>query len=173
MTLTQGNPGQMPLYSSGNWQGETESDSYTFQWPIHKVAVIGAGARSVHPSNRSTSANKLICSGLIAYRELTQSGFDVRLFERDTVPGGNWHYTDEIPVDAPFPNADVSIGDYAPSLPPEGAELPYEEEYESEISDELLRAHRGPKPLWESMETNTPPVRRSIFVGQYYDGMSE
>ena len=115
------------------------------------------------------TCNKLICSGLIAYQELTQTGFDVRLFERDTIPGGNWHYTDEIPVDAPFPNADVSIGDYAPSLPPEGAELPYEEEYENEISDELLRAHRGPKPVWESMETDTPPVRRflsaSIMMG--------
>ena len=57
VALTQGNPDQIPLYSSENWLSETESDSYTFQWPIHKVAVIGAGGRSVHPSNRSTSVD--------------------------------------------------------------------------------------------------------------------
>ena len=47
----------VPLYLSENWQGEAELNSYTFQWPIHKVAVIGAGGRSVHLSNRSMSVD--------------------------------------------------------------------------------------------------------------------
>ncbi|KAG6825284.1 hypothetical protein H0H92_004159 [Tricholoma furcatifolium] len=81
--------------------------SYKFKWPIKKVAIIGAGP-----------------GGLVSYREFVNAGFDVRLFERDYVPGGNWHYTDEAPVDAPIPNIDTSVADFTPSLPPKGAALP-------------------------------------------------
>ena len=72
-------------------------------------------------------------SGLVAYREFTQAGFDVFLFERDTVPGGAWHYTKDGYTNKPISNADVSIGNFVPSLPPEGVTLPYEEHYEGGI----------------------------------------
>lgn len=98
------------------------------------------------------------CRGLISYREFTQAGFDVRLFERDNIPGGNWHYTDETPINAPVPNADISVGDYVPSLPPKGAKLPYEEHYSGRESDETLRVHRGPKPIWRTLHSNAPAV---------------
>lgn len=138
-TLSEQQPFVSPR-SSDQWWHKSELESYTFPWPIQKVAIIGAGP-----------------SGLAAYHELDKAGYDVYLFERDTVPGGNWHYTDETPVKEPIPNADVSVGDFVPSLPPEGARLPYEEHYEGNVSDEMLRAHRGPKPIWNSLQTNAPP----------------
>ncbi|TFK70892.1 FAD/NAD(P)-binding domain-containing protein [Pluteus cervinus] len=118
-----------------------EENSYKLKWPVKKVAIVGAGP-----------------GALIAYRELSAAGFDVHLFERDNIPGGNWHYTDEVAVDAPIPNVDVSIGDFVPDLPPAGATFPYEEVYEDTEDDlaykERKRVHRGPKPLWKNLHSN-------------------
>ena len=96
-------------------------------------------------------------SGLAAYRELTEIGLEVRIFERESVPGGNWHYTEEIPLDAPVPNAPTPISDFVPSLPPANVDLPYSEEFEDD--GDIQRAHRGPKPVYESLMTNVPSVR--------------
>jgi len=92
------------------------------------------------------------------------------MFERDSVPGGNWHYTDETPVDAPIPNADVAVGDYMPSLPPGGVELPYSEEYLDDDSDrnsyfDRRREHRGPKPIWKSLTSNVPSPYQENSLG--------
>ncbi|KAG6852181.1 hypothetical protein C0991_002328, partial [Blastosporella zonata] len=131
---------QTPIFapSSGG------SNSYNLKWPVKKVAIIGAGP-----------------GGLLNYREFTQAGFDVHLFERDYIPTGNWHYTEETPVDAAIPNDDVSIADFAPSLPPEGVRLPYEEVYQGKESKDLLRKHRGPKPIWATLHSNAPaPIQQ-------------
>lgn len=95
----------------------------------------------------------------------------MHLFERDSVPSGNWHYTDETPVDAPIPNADISVGDFAPSLPPKGVELPYEEVYYGKESAELLRVHRGPKPIWKTLHSNAPAVCHGAVLFDYLDFM--
>ena len=102
-------------------------------------------------------------SGLVAYRDFAQAGFDVWLFERDTVPGGTWHYTEEAYTKTPIPNADLSVGDFVPSLPPEGVVFPYEEHYEGEMSEETWRVHRAPKPIWKSLRTSNPRVRELSF----------
>ncbi|KAG6831535.1 hypothetical protein H0H87_004861 [Tephrocybe sp. NHM501043] len=130
---------QTPLLPSTPYSETTSF--YKFQWPIKKVAIIGAGP-----------------GGLVNYREFVKAGFDVRLFERDTLPGGNWHYTDETPVNAPIPNADISVADFTPSLPPKGAKLPYEEDYNGEPSDALRRSHRAPKPIWDSLHSNAAAI---------------
>ncbi|KAF8654311.1 hypothetical protein AX16_003538 [Volvariella volvacea WC 439] len=126
-----------------------EASAYKFQWPIKRVAIIGAGP-----------------SGLIAYREFTQAGFEAHLFERDHAPGGNWHYSDETPVDAPIPNADVSIGDYVPDLPPQNVGLPYEVVHRETEDDESYkqrrREFRGPKPVWDSLTANLPAPLQQI-----------
>jgi cation diffusion facilitator CzcD-associated flavoprotein CzcO len=101
--------------------------------------------------------------GLVAYREFTREGFNVRLFERDSVPGGNWHYSEQIPVPAHYSAVPTEIADYIPNLPPAGAELPYEEIYDNGPKkgltyEERLQQHRGPKPLWESLHSNAPAV---------------
>ncbi|KAJ7575403.1 FAD/NAD(P)-binding domain-containing protein [Mycena floridula] len=122
----------------------TSNSSYRFQWPIKRVAIIGGGP-----------------SGLIAYREFNRPEFEysVRLFERDNVPGGNWHYTEGIPTDAPVPNSDPAVGDYKPDLPPS---LPYDEEYEDGVVvRRKLEEHRGPKPVWASLKSNAPsPIQQ-------------
>lgn len=97
-------------------------------------------------------------SGLLVYRELTQAGFDVKLFERDNVPGGNWHYTDEAPAGVSIPNANLLVADFEPSLPPQGEKLPYEKHYYGEESRTKRRDHRGPKPIWKSLTSNVPAV---------------
>ncbi|KDR73278.1 hypothetical protein GALMADRAFT_728139 [Galerina marginata CBS 339.88] len=120
-------------------------DYYKFKHPIKKVAIIGAGV-----------------GGLISYRELTQAGFDVHVFERDYIPGGNWHYTDEFAADVPIPGPDLAVGDYAPSLPPKGVELPYVEKYFDIVNNKgRKKAHRGPKPIWKSLSSNAPaPIQQ-------------
>lgn len=97
------------------------------------------------------------CSGIVAYRELTEAGLNARVFERDSVPGGNWHYTEEVPLDAPVPNAPTPIGDFVPSLPPMGVGLPYTEVLEDD--GKIWRDHRRPKPIWESLTCTAPSVR--------------
>ncbi|KAF9240428.1 hypothetical protein BU15DRAFT_74021 [Melanogaster broomeanus] len=130
---------QLPLAATTPWPPfrGTDHDEYEFKWPIRTVAIIGAGP-----------------SALVAYRELTEVGLKVRLFERDNVPGGNWHYTEEVALDAPVPNAPCPIGDFVPSFAPVGVELPYSAECEDDA--EIRRDHRGPKPIWESLTSNSP-----------------
>lgn len=104
-------------------------------------------------------------SGLIAYRELTKDGFDVHIFERDTLPGGNWYYTEEIPLDAPIPNANITVADYEPSLPPDGVSLPYVEVQTDRAQAAFYRrAHRAPKPVWYGLRSNAPAVSIIPFL---------
>jgi hypothetical protein len=58
----------------------------TFQHPIRRVAVVGAGP-----------------SGLQAVVHLIAHNFTVRLFERAPDPGGNWLYSEEPPLREPYP----------------------------------------------------------------------
>ncbi|KIJ63826.1 hypothetical protein HYDPIDRAFT_112795 [Hydnomerulius pinastri MD-312] len=133
---------QQPLLTPSTW--DTDNDEYEFKFPIQRVAIIGAGP-----------------SALVAYRELTEVGFEVRLFERDRAPGGNWHYTEEAPADAPVPSAPIPVGDFVPSFAPPDVELPYSQEYEDDA--EIRRDHRGPKPVWESLTSNAPsPLQQLI-----------
>ncbi|KAH8108050.1 hypothetical protein BXZ70DRAFT_32547 [Cristinia sonorae] len=135
-------------FSAYGYVNGQEQEIYRFQHPVRKVAIIGAGV-----------------GGLISYRELTQTGFEVHLYERDNSPSGNWHYTDEVPVDAPIPNRDISVGDYEPDLPPEGVKYPYTVEYvagkggtENEFRQ---RVHRAPKPGWKTLSSNAPaPIQQ-------------
>lgn len=85
-------------------------------------------------------------SGLVAYRELTEAGLD-------SVPGGTWHYTDEIPLDAPVPNAPTAISDFVPLLPPPNVDLPYSEEFDD---DGEIQRSIEPRPIWESLMSNVP-----------------
>ncbi|TFK31089.1 hypothetical protein BDQ12DRAFT_694562 [Crucibulum laeve] len=135
---------QTPLIAS-SWSHTAPKPTNQFKWPIRRVAIIGAGP-----------------GGLISYRELSDAGFNVHVYERDNSPGGNWHYTEETPVDAPVPNVDISVGDYTPSLPPKGVKYPYVEEYHNKsVASQLRRAHRAPKPVWASLKSNAPaPIQQ-------------
>lgn len=127
------------------------------------LSVPDQGVPCVH--QLSYHHSRTPCSGLVAYRELTEVGLDVRIFERDSVPGGNWHYTEEVPLDAPVPNAPTAISDFVPSLPPASVDLPYSEEFED--SGEIWRDHRAPKPIWDSLTLNAPSVRQPSTPHKY------
>ncbi|KAH9942804.1 hypothetical protein B0H21DRAFT_513589 [Amylocystis lapponica] len=136
---------QQVIFGTVSSPNESPAESvYKLKWPVNKVAIVGAGP-----------------GGMLAYREFTKAGFQVHMFERDDVPGGNWHYTEETPVDAPIPNADVSVGDYTPSRPPAGVQLPYTEEYHGSVA-EHRRQHRGPKPVWETLHSSAPAVMQQF-----------
>ncbi|KAF5388992.1 hypothetical protein D9757_005129 [Collybiopsis confluens] len=133
---------QLPFRYNEPETADSSSSSYQFKWPIRKVAIVGAGA-----------------GGLVTYREFTRQGFQVRVFERDSVPGGNWHYTEEVPIDAPIPNLDPSIADFRPSLPPEGAPWPYEQRLdglEPKVVRDIKKEHRAPKPIFDRLNTTNP-----------------
>lgn len=66
---------------------DLSSEWTVFNKTIKRVAVIGAGP-----------------AGLQAAAELKEHSFDVRLFERAPGPGGNWRYSDEIPVRESYPS---------------------------------------------------------------------
>ncbi|KXN92684.1 Thiol-specific monooxygenase [Leucoagaricus sp. SymC.cos] len=122
--------------------------AYEFKWPVKRVAVIGAGV-----------------AGLTAYRELKEDGFDVHVFERDNLPGGNWHYTDEISAEAPVPNAPIAVADFEPSLPPQGVDLPHSEEYDDEALCALHRRdHRKPKPIWHGLDFDGVVVATGCYT---------
>ncbi|KAH8813812.1 hypothetical protein DL96DRAFT_1625447 [Flagelloscypha sp. PMI_526] len=130
-------------------------DVYEFEWPVKNVAIVGAGV-----------------GGLMAYRTFTEcKAYDsVRIFERDDLPGGNWHYTDETPVSVPIHNGvlpDWWKSDYEPTKPPH---VPFTIVHRVGSNDtsghERLewerRVHRAPTPVWASLEANTPSSEQLI-----------
>ena len=155
---------QQPLSPPSFQEAETDDSEYQFDWPIQRVAIIGAGPRyPMCPTSSHHDSPTCPRSGLVAYSELTEAGLDVRIFERDHVPGGNWHYTEEVPLDAPVPNAPPPISDFVPSLPPAGVELPYSEVFQND--GKIQRDHRGPKPIWESLTSDAPSVCWLVSCG--------
>ncbi|KAJ4480860.1 hypothetical protein J3R30DRAFT_3461923 [Lentinula aciculospora] len=127
---------------------EDKRETYQYKWPIHRVAIIGAGA-----------------GGLVAYREFARMGYQVRVFERDSVPGGNWHYTDEVPLNAPVPNLDPIEADFRPHLPPENVDFPYEQNFvriQPGVMEEARREHRAPKPIWHSLTSTAPKQNQEL-----------
>ena len=69
-----------------------EDSPYTVFPPIKRVAVIGAGP-----------------SGLQVAAELKDHGFNITIFDRAPGPGGNWRFTDEIPVRESYPCVLLSL----------------------------------------------------------------
>ncbi|KAJ3574592.1 hypothetical protein NP233_g1659 [Leucocoprinus birnbaumii] len=128
--------------------------TYELEWPVKRVAIIGAGV-----------------GGLNAYRELKRDGFDVHVFERDYLPGGTWHFTEETPFYEPAPNAPIATADFTPSLPPIGVKLPYVEEYGNATWCVLQRrAHRAPKAIWHGLVTNGAAPAQQVRGFQWPDG---
>ncbi|KAJ7587120.1 hypothetical protein C8J56DRAFT_1051412 [Mycena floridula] len=103
----------LALPSASQWgtqnildDGPTVSDSiYTvFNHTIKRVAVIGAGP-----------------AGLQAAAQLVKDNFTVRLFEQAPGPGGNWLYSDEVPLRESYPDAPVHLPQIITGMP----DIPY------------------------------------------------
>lgn len=149
---------QTPL-SNTNDPYSSMSEYYEFKHPIQRVAIIGAGVGCVACFFPIMSLTLIVSQWSYSVPRADRSRVRTHIFERDSVPGGNWHYTAEAPLDAPVPNRPIATGDFVPSLPPDGARLPYEEVYTGDENNiQIKREHRGPKPVWESLMPNAPAV---------------
>ncbi|KAJ7075563.1 FAD/NAD-P-binding domain-containing protein [Mycena belliarum] len=119
----------------------------TFHGPIQRVAVIGAGP-----------------AGLQAAAHLLASNFSVRLFERAPAPGGNWFYTEAVPVREPYPDESAGSWPAPPRLPATN----YYSEGDDELSlDERWREHWRPRPMWEDLSTKAPATHMALPGVQY------
>ncbi|KAF5364604.1 hypothetical protein D9758_005614 [Tetrapyrgos nigripes] len=117
----------------------TENKWTVFNSTIKRVAVIGAGP-----------------AGLLAATELVAHNFTVRLFEKAPGPGGNWLYSEQIPVRESYPDEPL---DKKPELPDTLPATRYYEEGEEGLTlDERWREHWQPRPIWNSLHTNSPSV---------------
>ncbi|KAI0691902.1 FAD/NAD-P-binding domain-containing protein [Cytidiella melzeri] len=110
-----------------------------FNSSIERVAVIGAGP-----------------AGLQAAAALIEHNFTVRLFDRAPGPGGNWLYSEEIPVRESYPDESIDAERWVPdSLP---ATIFYKEGDDNLSLDERWREHWQPRSVWNSLVTNSPTV---------------
>ncbi|KAJ6555342.1 FAD/NAD-P-binding domain-containing protein [Mycena vulgaris] len=115
----------------------------TFHHPIRRVAVVGAGP-----------------AGLQAAAKLIEHNFTVRLFERAPHPGGNWFYSEETPVREPYPDKPVGRTAEIPAQLP--ATRYYNEGDDGLTLDDRWTEHWQPRPLWDSLHTNTPKVSTEL-----------
>lgn len=142
-------------------------DRFELPHKIETVAVIGGGG-----------------TGLLHAATLIEHGFKVRIFERQTNPGGNWLYNDKVPIPAAFPyvhiyisfrfiqrhssellqlqffsNRPLRTAAYIPDIP---YKLPLTRTYsdgdEGLSNDWRLREHWIPSSTWFNMLTTVPPV---------------
>jgi len=154
----------------GTWAGEQAEIRI---WAPNKARCCHWGWRWVCKARSRQVFWLTSASGLIAYRELSEAGFDVHIYERDNAPGGNWHYTEETPVDTPMPSSsEVSKGDYEPWLPPKGHSSGYSQIFSGEEANTVRRSHRAPKPVWKSLTSNAPAPVQQIREWPWPSGTS-
>ncbi|KAJ7696707.1 hypothetical protein B0H17DRAFT_1177800 [Mycena rosella] len=115
----------------------------TFHHPIRRVAVVGAGP-----------------AGLQAAAKLVEHNFTVRLFERAPHPGGNWLYSEETPVREPYPDKPVDQTVEIPLHLP--ATRYYNEGDDGLTLNDRWTEHWQPRPLWDSLHTNSPKVSTEL-----------
>ncbi|GAA5808208.1 hypothetical protein MFLAVUS_001593 [Mucor flavus] len=110
---------------------------YKFKKPIKNVAIIGAGP-----------------SGLPTARRLKEAGFNVRVFERNSVVGGIWAYSEESPLKPKIPSSrdknDVESEVY--DIPAEGVQK-RTVEMTPEIK-KLLLSKCPPSPCYRDLQGN-------------------
>ncbi|KAJ3730602.1 FAD/NAD-P-binding domain-containing protein [Lentinula raphanica] len=132
-------PGDNRKLENNNKPSSFDSNWYKFNSTIKTIAVIGAGP-----------------AGLQAAAIFQQHNFTVRLFDRAPGPGGNWLYSDEVPVREPYPDAPALEERYIPD------ELPASEYYnegDDGLSlDSRWREHWQPRSIWDTLHTNSPAV---------------
>ncbi|KAJ6583889.1 FAD/NAD-P-binding domain-containing protein [Mycena vulgaris] len=115
----------------------------TFHHPIRRVAVVGAGP-----------------AGLQAAAKLVEHNFTVRLFERAPHPGGNWLYSEETPLREPYPDRPL---DQKAEIPAQLPAIQYYNDGDDGLTlDERWTEHWQPRPLWDSLHTNSPKVSTEL-----------
>lgn len=120
-------------------------------------------------------------SGLQSAATLLEHGFEVRLFDRQPKPGGNWFHTSVMGIPAAFPSVQLSFGviriidglnqkflyrdrpaefaAYTPDIRDLWPEVHIYEDGEDGISNEWRwREHWSPSPVWKNLHSNSAPV---------------
>ncbi|KIP07707.1 hypothetical protein PHLGIDRAFT_127476 [Phlebiopsis gigantea 11061_1 CR5-6] len=134
-----GSAAQQAVLGSSHIGLHEEYPYHRFNHTIKRVAVVGAGP-----------------AGLQAARYLVKHNFTVRLFERAPEPGGNWAYSDEVPVREPYPDEPLDKLSWVPEKLP--AHTIFNEGDEGLTLSERWREHWAPRPVWDSLHTNSPAV---------------
>ncbi|KAF8309279.1 FAD/NAD(P)-binding domain-containing protein [Clavulina sp. PMI_390] len=113
---------------------------YHLPHQVRRVAVIGGGP-----------------AGLQFTATLLDHGFEVRMFERAPQPGGNWYYTEQLPIAPSFPNRPIEEMAYVPDIPDK---LPstqiYVDGQDGLTVDWRIREHWAPSSTWFNMTTTDP-----------------
>ncbi|RCH78383.1 hypothetical protein CU098_000008, partial [Rhizopus stolonifer] len=117
-----------------------QTEKYTFAKPIRKVAIVGAGP-----------------AGLPTAKLLLDEGLEVKIYERNSAPGGTWIYHEEQPICPEFPSV-IPTKIVRPSLPSNDKPLPFKETKpinSNQVQEELLRLN-PPTPCYRSLRNNVP-----------------
>ncbi|KAF8309280.1 FAD/NAD(P)-binding domain-containing protein [Clavulina sp. PMI_390] len=113
---------------------------YHLPHQVRRVAVIGGGP-----------------AGLQFTSTLIEHGFEVRMFERAPHPGGNWLYTEQLPITPPFPNKPIEEMAYTPDIPERlPATKVYVDGQDGVTVDWRIREHWAPSSTWFNMTTTAP-----------------
>ncbi|KAJ7490578.1 FAD/NAD-P-binding domain-containing protein [Mycena latifolia] len=134
------------VFTRTQYQGVFETPKplgTTFHHPIRRVAVVGAGP-----------------SGLQAAAKLIEHSFTVRLYERAPHPGGNWLYSEEVPVRESYPDRPVGETADIPALLP--TTRYYNDGDDGLTLDDRWAEHWQPRPLWHSLHTDSPKVSMEL-----------
>ncbi|KAL1921980.1 uncharacterized protein VTP21DRAFT_10622 [Calcarisporiella thermophila] len=108
----------------------------SFSLPIIKrVGVIGAGA-----------------AGIIAAKNLSQHGFEVKIFERNDTFGGTWIYTDRVGSAPPIPCTHQKVAD--PPLVPEASSPVH------------------PSAIYKNLHTNLPHPIMSFYKSPFPEDLT-
>ncbi|KAF8310291.1 FAD/NAD(P)-binding domain-containing protein [Clavulina sp. PMI_390] len=123
---------------------------YKFPHDIKRVAVIGAGP-----------------SGLQAASALLDEGLEVRLFERQDQPGGNWYYQDAQPIElSPRKHRSLYKSFNNPTHKIPSVQY-YNDGAEGVSNSWRIREHTNPSPIWNNLTTIIPPFMMTLPNTEY------
>ncbi|CAO3632496.1 unnamed protein product [Mucor fragilis] len=121
-----------------NWSTDRLIELAVEKPKIKRVAVIGAGP-----------------AGLPTAKLLLDEGIQVKIYERNTAPGGTWIYNEEKPINPDFPS-EIPTKVVEPSLPPKDASLPFVKKTTVEAAKNELLQLNPPTPCYRSLRNNVP-----------------
>lgn len=110
---------------------------YSFERPIKRVAIIGAGP-----------------SGVPAARQMLDAGLEVVMFEHQEQVGGVWNYREEAPEPPTLPPPPPSVGAFSPVLGTSGTY--------PDSDGHRLKQFSPPNPCYWNLTNNVPTKTMAV-----------